>query len=79
MRFVVAYVHSGLSPVRKRPCWANKKALTRCPEGQRTNASLSFSLCQESRPYANDPGELIFGGAAMYFLIKISVFGAVSC
>ena len=25
MCFVVAYVHSGLSPVRVRPCWANKK------------------------------------------------------
>ena len=24
MCFVVAYAHSGLSPVRKRPCWANK-------------------------------------------------------
>ena len=24
MCFVVAYAHSGLSPVRERPCWANK-------------------------------------------------------
>lgn len=24
MCFVVAYAHSGLSPVRDRPCWANK-------------------------------------------------------
>ena len=26
MCFVVAYAHLGLSPIRKRPCWANKKA-----------------------------------------------------
>ncbi len=26
MCFVVAYAHSGLSPVRTRPCWANKRA-----------------------------------------------------
>lgn len=25
MCFVVAYAHLGLSPIRKRPCWANKK------------------------------------------------------
>ena len=25
MCFVVAYAHSGLTPVRERPCWANKK------------------------------------------------------
>ena len=24
MCFVVAYAHLGLSPIRKRPCWANK-------------------------------------------------------
>ena len=24
MCFVIAYAHSGLSPVRERPCWANK-------------------------------------------------------
>lgn len=28
MCFVVAYVHSGLTPVRERPCRANKKRLT---------------------------------------------------
>ena len=27
MCFVVAYAHSGLTPVRERPCWANKKRL----------------------------------------------------
>ncbi|MDU1962844.1 MAG: hypothetical protein E6749_21100, partial [Enterocloster clostridioformis] len=26
MCFVVAYAHLGLSPIRKRPCWANKTA-----------------------------------------------------
>lgn len=26
MCFVVAYAHLGLSPIRKRPCWANKNA-----------------------------------------------------
>ncbi len=26
MCFVVAYAHSGLTPVRERPCWANKKS-----------------------------------------------------
>ena len=26
MCFVVAYAHLGLSPIRIRPCWANKKA-----------------------------------------------------
>ena len=26
MCFVVAYAHLGLSPIRKRPCWANKRA-----------------------------------------------------
>ena len=26
MCFVVAYAHLGLSPIRKRPCWANKSA-----------------------------------------------------
>ena len=26
MCFVVAYAHLGLSPIRKRPCWANKIA-----------------------------------------------------
>ena len=25
MCFVVAYAHLGLSPIRKRPCWANKR------------------------------------------------------
>lgn len=25
MCFVVAYAHLGLSPIRKRPCWANKE------------------------------------------------------
>lgn len=29
MCFVVAYAHLGLSPIRKRPCWANKKAPAR--------------------------------------------------
>ena len=27
MCFVVAYAHLGLSPIRKRPCWANKTGL----------------------------------------------------
>lgn len=27
MCFVVAYAHLGLSPIRKRPCWANKTAV----------------------------------------------------
>lgn len=26
MCFVVAYAHLGLSPIRKRPCWANKRS-----------------------------------------------------
>ena len=28
MCFVVAYAHSGLTPVRERPCWANKTAFS---------------------------------------------------
>ncbi len=32
MCFVVAYAHSGLSPVRERPCWANKIGV-RIPTG----------------------------------------------
>lgn len=35
MCFVVAYAHLGLSPIRKRPCWANKK---------RTNKKCSCAL-----------------------------------
>lgn len=27
MCFVVAYAHLGLSPIRKRPCWANKNGM----------------------------------------------------
>lgn len=30
MCFVVAYAHLGLSPIRKRPCWANKNAPALC-------------------------------------------------
>lgn len=29
MCFVVAYAHLGLSPIRKRPCWANKTGVRR--------------------------------------------------
>ena len=31
MCFVVAYAHSGLTPVRERPCWANKNGFRAMP------------------------------------------------
>ena len=41
MCFVVAYAHLGLSPIRKRPCWANK-----IPEHTITCAQGFFILKQ---------------------------------
>ena len=42
MCFVVAYAHSGLSPVRERPCWANKN----CPlESHSKGQSLCGMRC----------------------------------
>ena len=41
MCFVVAYAHLGLSPIRKRPCWANKTLGDSSP---RAKASISHAL-----------------------------------
>lgn len=66
MCFVVAYAHSGLTPVRECPCWANK--LTRCAKlffAQRVFTGISrnslheftvisffifFPVCQDPQP-----------------------------
>ena len=50
MCFVVAYAHSGLSPVRKRPCWANKNNAKR-------NQPIPFSIAQNS-PHKYPPGRM---------------------
>lgn len=46
MCFVVAYAHLGLSPIRKRPCWANKIPQTSqygLPAG--SNPHIIYSVC----------------------------------
>ncbi len=42
MCFVVAYAHSGLSPVRKRPCWANKNK--RCHASRASLLLIKISI-----------------------------------
>ena len=54
MCFVVAYAHSGLSPVRERPCWANKTGTASCKavpvfNSHRSNQSMYLTYLQGSR------------------------------
>ena len=42
MCFVVAYAHLGLSPIRKRPCWANKIAAAVYLPQQSFNSDYQF-------------------------------------
>ena len=44
MCFVVAYAHLGLSPIRKRPCWANKTG------SRRHNLQAAGSVSAASLP-----------------------------
>ena len=52
MCFVVAYAHLGLSPIRKRPCWANKSkglgyyTLTPCCFSKPLNTKFDFYVQQ---------------------------------
>ena len=66
MCFVVAYAHSGLTPVRERPCWANKKPdcsktvglfrLYRNPNFGRAEIRVSSFLSNSVRKkYSNHP------------------------
>ncbi len=51
MCFVVAYAHSGLSPVRVRPCWANKKTLEKTLESlELTVFVYNYSMIVATRP-----------------------------
>lgn len=44
MCFVVAYAHLGLSPIRKRPCWANKTPPTLCQTHSAGGVPVSSDL-----------------------------------
>lgn len=48
MCFVVAYAHSGLTPVRERPCWANKKPMTH----KRSSALYIRQICSSIKQSA---------------------------
>lgn len=57
MCFVVAYAHLGLSPIRKRPCWANKS-----PASGFTDAGLFSCLARISFFFVLHNPVLIEGG-----------------
>lgn len=62
MCFVVAYAHLGLSPIRKRPCWANKipgKGIIHPPPGHsRTQQHLIYSKSIIHQPANSMPPAL---------------------
>lgn len=57
MCFVVAYAHLGLSPIRKRPCWANKIPRTN-PYGLSAGLTLHIIFRLYYIENARYPGKL---------------------
>ena len=67
MCFVVAYAHSGLSPVRKRPCWANKNIPIPC-------SSSILSNCNSQR-YANITYRFLYKSLfEISYMVIITIF-----
>lgn len=54
MCFVVAYAHLGLSPIRKRPCWANKTDDPFVPEDIRAKINGLQSLLDHAADLYSD-------------------------
>lgn len=60
MCFVVAYAHLGLSPIRKRPCWANKTGVPRHHLPQDAGHPVPVSLPAKSSSILMAAGILRF-------------------
>lgn len=74
MCFVVAYAHSGLSPVRERPCWANKRASISSSDRSSMVSSTAVSGSDNSDSVTK-PIEIV----AITWAVLISLFGLGDC